>query len=66
MWALCTFLLGVIVGVCLVAAGAWYVLSYFFHDPDKTGAGGEGREPEQPTSATFQLPPVFNSFINCK
>lgn len=65
MWTLLTFLLGVVTGVGLVGAGVWYILSFFFVDPDAPGNGRDSKEggksgglPTEPTSATFQLPPV--------
>lgn len=64
MWTFLTFLLGVLTGVALVCGGVWYILSFFFIDPDAP----DGKnikdaklglpKPAEPTSVTFQLPPV--------
>jgi len=63
MWIF-TFLIGVLTGGCGVAGLLWYlVLSFFFHDPDdkkRLDPDAAQALPPQPTSATFQLPPVFN------
>lgn len=61
MWTiLLTFLTGIVCGGCLVGTGLWYVLSFFFHDPDhKKRLEDVSREQTIPTSATFQLPPVL-------
>jgi hypothetical protein len=63
MWLLLSFLFGVLFGVALVGAGVWYILSFFFVDPDaedkgRKEVGGKLGLPKEPTSATFQLPPV--------
>lgn len=63
MWVtLVTFLLGVVTGLGLVALGAWYILSFFLLD--ETASQGPSKTME-PTSATFQLPPVSqpNPFV---
>ncbi|CAG7832375.1 unnamed protein product [Allacma fusca] len=59
---LAIFLLGMVAGVSLVVAGVWYILSFFFHDPDMKNK--DDVKSQHYNSSTFQLPPVLLSKIN--